>query len=224
MNKKVKKGLDIASIVLVVIILLISCVMLSLAFTRKEGVPRVFGVTFLDIQTDSMAGAINPGDVAVIKKIKDPAVLKEDDIITFWTVKDGQRVLNTHRIVKVNGNEDPALITFRTKGDNAEGEDLRSVGAGDLVGVYAFRLPGLGYFIRFLQSAWGFVLIIVLPLTLFLAYRIYVLVKVVLEMKKVKQAEADADTDALKAELEELRARVAALDASQEPAQDDRTQ
>lgn len=213
MNKKLKKGLDIASIVLVAIIFLISIMMLSLAFSRKDGVPRAFGVTFLDIQTDSMAGTINPGDMAVIKKVKDPADIHEGDIITFWTTLDGRRVLNTHRIVRAAYDEsDPTLSTYRTKGDNADGEDLRGVAYGDVVGKYAFRLAGMGYVMRFLQSVWGFVFVIVLPLTLFLAYRIYVLIKVVRAMKKEKQAASDADTEALKAELEALRAKVAALD------------
>lgn len=220
MKKGVKKGLDITAIVLVCLLFLLGVMLLSMSVTKnKDGVPRVFGVTFLDIQTDSMATGerpIFPGDIAVITKVKQASDLRVGDVITFWDNIDGKRALNTHRIVEIRYNEtspDETLIV--TKGDNVSQPDPLSKTFNMVVGKYRFRMPKMGYVVRFLQSGWGFFLIIILPLTAFLAYRVYILVKVILELKKEKQAalaEGSEDTEKLKAELEALRAKVADLE------------
>lgn len=217
MNKKVRKGIDIGAIVLVVIIFLLGAAILSMTVTKKtDGVPRVFGVTFLDIQTDSMQGTINPADIAVITKVKKASDLKVGDIITFWDSIDvngdgeATRELNTHRIVAITGTAEIPL--FETKGDKVGlPKDERLKTMNDIVGEYHFRFIGLGHFVRFLQGIWGFLLIIILPLSAFLIYRIYMLVKVIMQIKKEKQISDGNDPDALKAELEALRAKVAAL-------------
>lgn len=217
MNKKVRKGIDIGAIVLVVIIFLLGAAILSMTVTKKtDGVPRVFGVTFLDIQTDSMQGTINPADIAVITKVQKASDLKVGDIITFWDSIDvngdgeATRELNTHRIVAITGTAEIPL--FETKGDKVGlPKDERLKTMNDIVGEYHFRFIGLGHFVRFLQGIWGFLLIIILPLSAFLIYRIYMLVKVIMQIKKEKQISDGNDPDALKAELEALRAKVAAL-------------
>lgn len=216
MKKGVKKGLDITAIVLVCVLFVLGVMLLSMSVTKnKDGVPRVFGVTFLDIRTDSMKGSINPGDLAVITKVKDASELKEGDVITFWDIVGGQRALNTHRIVKIIPNETtPEETIYVTKGDNEQYEDSLNRTFNQVVGKYRFRMAKMGYVVRFLQSGWGFFFIIILPLVAFLGYRVYILVKVILDLKKEKAAalaSSSEDTEKLKAELEALRAKVADL-------------
>lgn len=221
MKKSVKKTLDITAVVLACILFVVGIMLLSMSLTKnKDGVPRVFGVTLLDIRTDSMKGTINAGDIAVISKVKDASDLKVGDVITFWDSIDGQRVLNTHRIVEIRYNEqNPENTLFFTKGDNVGENDPLAKSFAQVVGKYKFRMAGLGYVVRFLQSGWGFFFIIILPLAAFLGYRVYILVKVILDMKKEKAA-ADAagqeDAEKLKAELEALRQKVAALEENKD--------
>lgn len=221
MDKRVKKGLDIGAIVLAVIIFMLGVCILSLSVTRKtDGVPRLFGTTFLSIQSDSMTGTFEEGDVAVVKKVKSADELKVGDIVTFWAwiTVDGQttRQLNTHRISRIvteNNGTQLDEARYYTKGDKEGlGEDNGSLIFSEIVGKYSYRIPNLGHFIDFLQSGAGFFIVVILPLTAFLGYRVYVLVKVILQMKKEKAIESGDDPEALKAELERLRSKVSALE------------
>lgn len=220
MNSRVKKGLDIASTVIIIIIFIFGIVIMAAALSKNEdGIPSVFGVSFVDIKTDSMQGTLNVKDVAIIKKVNDVSEIEVGDIITFKFQKDGKDELNTHKVIEIIPNEDnPSLTRFRTQGDNEELPDAETVILSRIVGKYVFRIPGFGHVTWFLQQWYGFVIVIILPLGAYLVYRIIVLARVISQLNKEKVSAAVAtESDTLKAELEALRQKVAMMEGG-EPA------
>ena len=174
-RKKTKAGTIIVNVVLVLAIVLVAVTSYA-AFVAKKGsgVPELFGMRFFSIQTDSMYPTIKSGDLIIASEVKDPSTLNVGDVITFWTVIQGQRVLNTHRIVAIYpGGEFGDYGQFVTRGDNNSVDDDLPVHASSIVGIYKTRIGGLGSAFDFLQSSKGFLLIIVIPVALFFLWQLF---------------------------------------------------
>ena len=89
------------AILVIAIALAAICTYVSFVSTSGNGVPSILGVRVFSIQTESMYPTLMPGDLIFDMGVKDPGALRKDDIITYWTVINGERVLNTHRIHEV---------------------------------------------------------------------------------------------------------------------------
>ncbi len=180
---KVLSGI-INAVLVVAIVLAILATYVSFVSTSGSGVPNIFGLRLFSIQTDSMYDTLLPGDLVIDTAVKDPADLKKEDIITYWTVIDGERVLNTHRIVEIydaNG-----YLIFATKGDNNTTVDTLTVHEAEVVGKYAFRIPGVGKVFDYLQTSTGFLIVVVIPVIIFLLYQLIQFFRVLFEYQNVK--------------------------------------
>ena len=188
MNKVIKKiGGAIIDLVIVALVLLSIIISIS-SITAKanNGVPDLFGYTPFSVQTNSMSPTISKGDYIFIEKC-DAEALQVGDIVTYFTIIDGLRVINTHRIVDVY-NED-GVIQYQTQGDNRETNpepDEALLAPGDVIGKYTdSKLPVVGSVIDYLSTQMGFFLVILLPVLLFTIYQIINLVRVILYNHKV---------------------------------------
>ena len=184
-----KKGRKIANTIINVvlvfaIILAALCTYVSFVSTSGNGVPSILGTAFFSVQTDSMHPTLLPGDLVVAKTVKDPSTLRKGDIITYWTVINGERVLNTHRIHEVYDGGGHCI--FRTKGDNNTAVDQITVHESEVVGQYMFRIPGMGKVFDYLQTSTGFLLVIVVPVFLFFLYHLIQFFRVLFEYQNVK--------------------------------------
>ena len=184
--EKEKKGLNtIVNIILIVAIALAAiCTYVSFVSTSGNGVPSILGVRPFSIQTDSMYPTLKPGDLIFDKAVKDTSELEVGDIITYWTVINGERVLNTHRISEIY--DGGGYIIFATKGDNSTFGDALTVHESEVVGEYWFRIGGIGKVFDFLQTSKGFLLIIVLPVFIFFLYHLIQFFRVLFEYQNVK--------------------------------------
>lgn len=212
------KAATIIGIALCVLLLPIIVVNLTLVFKRmanKNEVPSLFGLFPMIVLTDSMEGTFDAGDLIICKTAKASDV-KEGDVICFYDPigKNGTTV--THRVVKIETAKDGSIL-WTTKGDANNIEDISAVPEKNLVGVYKFRLRGLGSAAMFMQSTAGLVIFIAIPIILLIGYDL-------IRKRSAEKATAE-DTAALKAELAALRAEKAAGEnaASREdkPAQPD---
>ena len=167
----------------------------SITAKANNGVPDVFGYTPFSVQTNSMNPTLVKGDYIFVEEC-DPSSLQVGDIISYFTIIDGTRVINTHRIVEVNAEND--IIQYRTQGDNKETNpevDKLMVSPGDVIGKYnGTRIPKLGAVIDYLSTQMGFFLIILLPVLLFTIYQIYKLINVIMYNQKVDVLNAAKDT------------------------------
>ena len=188
MSTKFKSLLSLLSNILIVIVILFAGVVTIMSYNAKQNdnVPSLFGYTTFSIQTDSMKGTINPGDLIIGEIVEDTSSLEEGTIISFYTVdKDGKYFINTHKIIDVIQNGDSVL--YETQGDNEEYPDPKKVAPGDIVSVYTgVRLPILGYILTFMGSQAGFFVCIVLPVLLYTIWQVYKLIKVVMSNQKEK--------------------------------------
>ena len=109
------------------VILVISIVFFLISLFLKMNCPsnkpiQPFGITILNVMSDSMKPTFDKGDKIVVKKQKDYEV---GDIITYI---DNDKNLITHRIIEKY--EDG----FITKGDNNNTEDKEKVRKNQVLG------------------------------------------------------------------------------------------
>ena len=171
-TEKKNKVLNAIVNTVVVLILVFGIIIGFSAFITKKGsgVPNFLGYSPISILSDSMQPFFEKGDLIVDKRVTDFGDLKVGDVITFWTVINGEKVLNSHRIVGISNYD--TYLSFTTKGDNNTIEDLMSVHQNEVVGVYQFKIRKLGSFFEFAQTSTGFLIIIVIPFALFFIWQL----------------------------------------------------
>lgn len=138
------------SIVLVVfVILAIIAGWLAIdKFILKSPVPSIFGYATLTIETGSMSGELEIGDMILIKDTGD---YKIGDIVTF--IEEGDKIPTTHRIV--NQNEDGSFVT---KGDANNALDTGDVSRDMILGEVVKVMPRVGFFFRWVsKEGWLFI-------------------------------------------------------------------
>lgn len=179
------KTLDIViNVVLVIVMLIIiGFSFTAYATTSGSGIPNILGYMPLAVQTDSMEPEFSAGDL-IIDKVVDASELEVGDVITFWTVIEGQQVLNSHRIVEITDYD--TYLYFDTKGDNNTIEDASGVHQSEVVGIYLFSIPNLGTVIDFLQTGMGFFIAVVIPVFLFFIYQVVTFFKALFAYQKEK--------------------------------------
>lgn len=174
MSKMLKRILNVIIDIFVVLILVVSILTVVLSLTSKsEGVPNIFGVAPLSVQSNSMEDTFTTGDLLLSQVTNDPGETYEvGDIVTFPIEINGESVLNTHRIVEVI--EDNSITYYKTQGDNKDtnpepDNDLQS--ASTIVAKYTgTKIPGIGNVLTFIRTQLGFFLCVLLPMIIFFVY------------------------------------------------------
>jgi len=105
------------------------------------------------VLSGSMAPTLLAGDAVLIRS--GVTSVHEGDIVTFQ--REGQLV--THRVVEVEAGQ---LVT---QGDANNAADPWAVPISAVEGVYALRLPFLGYLVWFARQPIGWLALVVLPAT-----------------------------------------------------------
>ena len=227
-----KKWMKICRIILNVVFYVLIAILLVFSITnltRKDNleVASIFGRGYCTVATDSMTGdnkdSFTSKDLILVKKVternrqKIANKLEIGDIITFvWKIND-QDSLNTHRIVNIFKNSNGDVIYFVTQGDanaktsgeyNSSTDDrnaCETVYLTALRGVYTGKIKGLGQTMKFLQTANGFLLCVVLPMACIFIVMLSLLVLNIVNIRKAKSDEQHA------AEMEELKAKQAQM-------------
>lgn len=187
MKKTLSKVLNIAIDILVVLVLIVSVLVLTMALTSKsQGVPSIFGYAPLTVESRSMSGTFEEGDL-IICKVTDPEdEFVKGDVVTFPMEVDGISTFNTHRIVEVIDSE--SVKYYETKGDNdltnpSPDETLQT--SSTIIAKFTGTvIPGAGKVLNFLKSSTGFFLCILLPMIIFFLYQ---LVRFILNYAAYKQ-------------------------------------
>ena len=161
-QKKSKIGWGLCAAGILPLAAAVLVIVLTLAFIGYAYVAPTdtdaLGIGIYSIQTDSMCDTLMPGDLIIGTKVKDTSTLRIGDIITYWTVINGERVLNTSRI---HGIYDAGgFLIFETMGDANTAVDPLTVHESDVVSKYAFRIGGLGMVFDYLQTSTGIALFV----------------------------------------------------------------
>ena len=176
----------VVNVILVVALVVAAlCTYTSFVSTSGNGVPSILGVRMFSIQTESMYPTMNPGDLIFGTGIDDMSELRPGDVITYWTVINGERVLNTHRIEEIyDGN---GFLIFATKGDKNPGVDALTVHESEVVAKWTgMKVGGLGKVFDYLQTSTGFLIVVVIPVFLFFLFHLVQFFRVLFEYQNVK--------------------------------------
>ena len=199
LGHRILTGVGIALCVILIPMLIINCTLLIKGWTNKDEVPTLFGYAPMIVLTNSMEGnnedSFSGGDLIFVKTVEAEDV-KKGDIISFFDPQGNGTSITSHRVVEIIN--EGGKISFKTKGDANNTEDKLPVPAESLAGVYTgFKIVGAGRVAMFMQTPWGLIVCVVLPIILLIGW------DTVRHARYNKKHEEDKD--ALLAELEELR-------------------
>ena len=190
MKKALKIAVNIFAWIVLILALLITIIVFS--SDRNNGVANLFGYIPLTVESDSMVPTFKKGDLIICKDIDDINTLKEGDVITFWTIIDGRRVKNTHRIVGVNDAD--TTRSFVTRGDNNPVDDTLPAYGSDIIGKWTeTKLTGVGKAMNFLRTKKGFFICIIIPMALFFLFELYKFIIALIEAKRPETPEIDEE-------------------------------
>lgn len=202
-------------------ILVVNVIMIVNSYTHKDEVPSVGKYIPFIVDSGSMSGVIEGGDIIITKKIN-PEDVELEDIISFYDPKGKGTSVVTHRVIKIE-ETDKGLV-FTTAGDVVLKENIEKYGSKEaipdtimesiveivpqdkVISEYVSRIPLLGHVSLFMSTIPGFIVCVLFPLLLLVGYDVL--------RRKLNDKANQQDTDALLAELEMLRA---AQKASNQP-------
>ena len=203
-----KKAFTIIGNVFLWLIVILALLVTILVFSSSSsgGVPHFLGFIPLTVDSQSMSPTFNEGDLIICKQIDDTNSLEVDDVITFWTIINGQRVKNTHRIVRVNTSEN-GTKSYITRGDNNPIDDELPAYQADLIGKWTnVRLTGAGTIMAFLRTKVGFFVCILIPMALFFLFELYKFIVTVIRVKNGDPAPALDEEEIKRRAIEEYLA------------------
>lgn len=199
-TQKTKILMRVANVATIIICVLVLIVAIAAISNSKNGYNNFLGSTVLAVKTDSMNGteknSFKEGDLIVAKILSDKkkTQLKKGEIVSYWTLINGEKEINTHRIVEV---DDGATVAYITKGD-AEDKNDAPILSSQVVGKYKYKLKGMGGFLNFMQSSTGFLIFVVIPSILALAYCAFLFIK---NLKGFNMLKKEEEKEKLKVEF-----------------------
>ena len=203
MKKILRVGANVIAWIVLIFALLITIIVFSSG--RNNGVANLFGYIPMTVESDSMKPTFSKNDLIICKEIDDLNSLKEGDVITFWTIIDGQRVKNTHRIVGVN--DDEGVRSFITRGDNNPLDDTSPAYASDIIGKWTnTKIASFGKFMAFLRTKKGFFICILIPMAIFFLFELYKFIIALIEVKRPEPAEQLDEEEIKRRAIEEYLA------------------
>lgn len=125
-------------IMVVVVITIIGLYYMAQVKILNKDYANIFGYTFFEVATGSMANTINIGDIVVVKVNE---AFKENDIIVY---KEENSFI-THRVIKIDGQD---LIT-RGDANNSEDKPIKS---DQILGKVIYIIPKIGIWRKVLAS------------------------------------------------------------------------
>lgn len=227
-----KKILDVI-VNIVIVLYLIGTVLISISIFatigNDEGVPTLFGNSFMNVITDSMEGdkedSIAQGDLAICRMPEDRYKLKVGDVIAFRTTiyidnKTEQSIIKIHRIVEIS--EDGSYITAGDNVDeNKDGipdRDKIPVVPTKVLGKYTgTKISGGGKVFDFITSQKGIMICLVIPMAIFFIWALFKFIKALMDLKYSKApANGELSDEQKQKAIEEYLAKQAAEQASAE--------
>jgi signal peptidase len=203
---------------------------------------RIVGIDPYIVLSGSMEPEIGTGALVYVNRLtpEEAGKLEAGDTVTYMVSKNtvvthkiyevvGEAYVKNQYgelILDANGNPVVAtddagypIVMYTTYGinnknlDGTQAYDRLHVPVENVVGIYrGFRLGGLGHVALFMQSTWGLILCIGVPVLAVIAYEIL--------RRKKKDKENQSDIDAKQKDIDALKAELEALKAQQTQSQD----
>lgn len=175
MLKLIPKILKVSSYCMVGLIICLSVFVMTLRFLGET--PSIFGYSFYYVLTESMEPEILPGDM-IIGKYTEPEQLQVGDVITYkGDTGDLYGKIITHEIVEIDDG------IFTTKGIANDLPDP-PINGSQILSKYVVTIPLAGKLFSAINSKYGFIFLIAIPLVLLIANEVSIIVKAFKEDKE----------------------------------------
>lgn len=178
---------------LISIVIVVALLYTVVNLAGNNGISTILGYTVGSVQSGSMSGTFEKGDIIVSKQI-DGEEIKEGDIISFWynDPQAQQIIVVTHRVIEIW--EDGKIVTQGDVANKANSVDkIEVISKGDVISRYSFKIPYVGAVLDFINTSTGFFVCILIPVFLFLFWQIYVFIVTVSDAKKLAKEKAIQD-------------------------------
>ncbi len=185
---------------------------------REDNVANIFGFGMLSVQSDSMKGTFETGDLLFVNMLDDSeyASLDIGDVVTYFDIS--LHAFNTHRIVDID-YEQEFLITqadYNYVNPGGSTSPDQPVNFDQVIARYDGSMAaGLGTSLDYLQTSTGFALFIIIPVLLVLIFEGVLLTRHIMAINREKIEEKYAQekeqaVQNLETERERLRAEILA--------------
>lgn len=140
-----------------VAIVIVPCILFILLTSRTS---FLLGIRSFDVVTGSMEPQIHVGSIVFVRP---EITYKVGDVITFTR----EKITITHRIIAISGEN------YKTKGDANKQADAEVVKKYDIIGKNILTVPYIGLITNAVKTIPGFIIIIVFPSFLFIAFELH---------------------------------------------------
>jgi signal peptidase len=178
---------------LISIVIVVALLYTVVNLAGNNGISTILGHTVGSVQSGSMSGTFEKGDIIVSKQI-DGEEVKEGDVISFWyhDPQADQIIVVTHRVIELR--DDGKIVTQGDVANKANSVDkIEVISKGDVISRYSFKIPCVGAVLDFINTSTGFFVCILIPVFLFLFWQIYVFIVTVSDAKKLAKEKAIQD-------------------------------
>lgn len=114
-------------------------------------------VRFLTISGHSMEPVITKSDVIAVIPLANSDELEVGDVLVYTRDNGEKTITIVHRIIAIDESG------IATKGDSNDKADSDMVKPADIIGIFWFKIPHLGSFIRFANTDTGYLSLILIP-------------------------------------------------------------
>lgn len=155
-RKKIEKAFYAALGLLIAFVVLCTCIAFCQKVIVKKKYVSLFGLSSFAVMSGSMQPSIDVYDIIVVKKTAE-SKLSAGDVIAFF---DGDGNIVTHRIAEVSGKD--GNVFYITKGDANNANDTEPIPFTNVIGKYAFKIPGGVHIFDAITSPLGIVVLILM--------------------------------------------------------------
>lgn len=182
----VKTIFDILFYIIIGLIIFVSVTYTVMSFATKDGVTSIFGYTVSSVQTGSMSGTFEKGDIIFCKKIDGKEIEKNDVISFYYREPQTQKVIVvTHRIIAIEPNGGKVITQGDVARKNNSASLIEHISRGDIIAKYTgFKISGLGKVADFIGTSTGFFCCVLIPVFFFLFWQIYVFAMALSDARK----------------------------------------
>src|SRR5579859_265711 len=213
-SKKTTANLPKILISFVQTILIAALVFIAIiSFGTRIPILARLGFNFFAVTSGSMEPKIHVGSLVYVSRYKLEA-LKPGDIITYSKANPDTKQVNvvTHRIFSIDkketkqatndngkkGEKTTIVYTIKTKGDANSQPDSYTVEPGEIIGLYNWNIPKLGYITLFAQQPQGFVALVIVPAAILILWE---LVDIIMFFKRHYEQKSKGEIAKLKEQL-----------------------
>jgi signal peptidase len=141
---------------------------LLVAFFVVPFLPMQNNYKVVIVRSGSMEPAIHTGSIVTYRPAQ---TYRKNDVIAFENPSAGDKILTLHRVIEVQEKDGQPI--YITRGDANQVNDVQPTESSRIKGKMLFTVPFVGYFISWLQTTNGKVILIGIPLLLLIYHEVH---------------------------------------------------